>query len=112
MKRFSYSLTRKKISVRLSAPCLKAVDTLVVGVGTPQSCGLRKTALEFVRQDEPTDAGALGTRECVLFARVMELVDVPDSKSGGFGRAGSSPALGTRRSNMAFCFIKKFSFTY
>ena len=30
-----------------------------------------------------------------LFARVMELVDVPDSKSGGFGRAGSSPALGT-----------------
>ena len=69
----------------------------MVGVGTPQSCGLRKTALEFVRQDEPTDAGALGTRECVLFARVMELVDVPDSKSGGFGRAGSSPALGTRR---------------
>lgn len=84
----------------------------MVGVGTSQSCGLRKTALEFVRQDEPTDAGALGTRECVLFARVMELVDVPDSKSGGFGRAGSSPALGTRRSNMAFCFIKKFSFTY
>ena len=71
------------------------MDTLVVGVGTPQSCGLRKTALEFVRQDEPTDAGALGTRECVLFARVMELVDVPDSKLGGFGRAGSSPALGT-----------------
>ena len=67
----------------------------MVGVGTPQSCGLRKTALEFVRQDEPTDAGGLGTRECVLFARVMELVDVPDSKSGGFGRAGSSPALGT-----------------
>ena len=29
------------------------------------------------------------------YARVMELVDVPDSKSGGFGRAGSSPALGT-----------------
>ena len=55
----------------------------MVGVGTSQSCGLRKTALEFVRQDEPTDAGALGTRECVLFARVMELVDVPDSKSGG-----------------------------
>lgn len=66
MKRFSCSLKRKKILVRLSAPCLKAVDTLVVGVGTPQSCGLRKTALEFVRQDEPTDAGALGTRECVF----------------------------------------------
>ena len=32
-----------------------------------------------------------------LYARVMELVDVPDSKSGGFGRAGSSPALGTIR---------------
>ena len=94
MKRFSYS-KRKKISVWLSAPSLKAVDTPVVGVETPQSCGLRKTALEFVRQDEPTDAGALGTGECVLFARVMELVDVPDSKSGGFGRAGSSPALGT-----------------
>ena len=72
------------------------MDTLVVGVGTPQSCGLRKTALEFVRQDEPTDAGALGTRECVLFARVMELVDVPDSKSGAARRAGSSPALATR----------------
>ena len=25
----------------------------------------------------------------------MELVDVPDSKSGGVTRAGSSPALGT-----------------
>lgn len=33
--------------------------------------------------------------KCVLFARVMELVDVPDSKSGGVTRAGSSPALGT-----------------
>ena len=71
------------------------MDTLVVGVGTPQSCGLRKTALEFVRQDEPTDAGALGTRECVLFARVVELVDALDSKSSIFGCAGSSPALGT-----------------
>ena len=71
------------------------MDTLVVGVGTPQSCGLRKTALEFVQQDEPTDAGALGTRECVLFARMMELVDVLDSKSSAYGRAGSSPALGT-----------------
>ncbi len=30
-----------------------------------------------------------------LFARVMELVDVPDSKSGAERRAGSSPALGT-----------------
>ena len=45
---------------------------------------------------EPTDAGALGTEKCVLFARVMELVDVPDSKSGGVTRAGSSPALGTK----------------
>ena len=84
----------------------------MVGVGTSQSCGLRKTALEFVRQDEPTDAGALGTRECVLFARVVELVDALDSKSSIFGCAGSSPALGTKRSNMTFCFIKKFSFTY
>ena len=67
----------------------------MISVVTPQSCGLRKTVLEFVRQDEPTDAGGLGTNKCVLFARVMELVDVPDSKSGGFGRAGSSPALGT-----------------
>lgn len=95
MKRFSYSLTRKKISVRLSAPCLKAVDTLVVGVGTLQSCGLRKTALEFVRQDEPTDAGALGTRECVLLARVMELVDVEVSKTSAARHAGSNPASGT-----------------
>ena len=47
------------------------------------------------RYGEPTDAGALGTEKCVLFARVMELVDVPDSKSGGVTRAGSSPALGT-----------------
>ena len=45
--------------------------------------------------DEPTDAGGLGIDKCVLFARVMELVDVPDSKSGGVTRAGSSPALGT-----------------
>ena len=45
--------------------------------------------------DEPTDAGALGTRECVLFARVVELVDALDSKSSIFGCAGSSPALGT-----------------
>ena len=57
------------------------MDTLAVGVGTPQSCGLRKTVLEFVRQDEPTDAGGLGTDKCVLYARVMELVDVTDSKS-------------------------------
>lgn len=48
----------------------------MVGVGTPQSCGLRKTALEFVQQDEPTDAGALGTRECVLFVLVTELAYV------------------------------------
>ena len=30
-------------------------------------------------------------------AGVMELVDIPDLKSGGFGRAGSSPAARTRR---------------
>ena len=82
------------------------MDTLVVGVETPQSCGLRKTALEFVRQDEPTDAGALGTRECVLFARVMELVDVPDSKSGGFSRAGSSPALGTKGCRYSYYYLR------
>ena len=52
------------------------MDTLVVGVGTPQSCGLRKTALEFVQQDEPTDAGALGTRKCVLYVLVTELAYV------------------------------------
>lgn len=69
----------------------------MVGVGTPQSCGLRKTALEFVRQDEPTDAGALGTRECVLLARVMELVDVEVSKTSAARHAGSNPASGTRR---------------
>ena len=28
-------------------------------------------------------------------AQVAELVDAPDSKSGSFGSAGSSPALGT-----------------
>ena len=66
----------------------------MVGVETPQSCGLRKTALEFVRQDEPTDAGALGTRKCVLFARVMELVDVPDSKSGPFEGCGFESRFG------------------
>ena len=81
MKRFSYSLTRKKISVRLSTPCLKAVDTLVVGVGTPQSCGLRKTVLEFVRQYEPTDAGGLGIDKCVLFAQMSELVYEEVSKT-------------------------------
>ena len=54
---------------------------------------------------EPTDAGALGTRECVLFARVMELVDVPDSKSGGVTRAGSSPALGTILARKLFAII-------
>lgn len=31
-----------------------------------------------------------------IFGRVMELVDVPDSKSGAARRAGSSPALATR----------------
>ena len=81
MKRFSYFLKRKKISVWLSPLYPKTVDTLVVGVGTPQSCGLRKTALEFVRQDEPTDAGALGTRECVLFAQMSELVYEEVSKT-------------------------------
>ena len=30
------------------------------------------------------------------YGRVMELVDVPDSKSGAARRAGSSPALATR----------------
>ena len=40
-----------------------------------------------------------------LFARVMELVDVPDSKSGGATRAGSSPAPGTIRSNTDLYFI-------
>ena len=76
------------------------MDTPVVSVETPQSCGLRKTALEFVQQDEPTDAGALGTRECVLFARVAELADALDSKSSIFGCAGSNPALGTIESRM------------
>ena len=54
---------------------------------------------------EPTDAGALGTKKCVLFARVMELVDVPDSKSGGVTRAGSSPALGTILARKLFAII-------
>ena len=44
---------------------------------------------------EPTDAGDLGTDKCVLYARVVELVDAPDSKSGGTSRVGSSPTMGT-----------------
>ena len=40
-----------------------------------------------------------------LLARVMELVDVPDSKSGGVTRAGSSPALGTILARKLFAII-------
>ena len=57
------------------------MDTLAIDVGKPQSCGLRKTALEFVQKDEPRDAAVLGTRKCVLYARVAELADALDSKS-------------------------------
>ena len=32
-----------------------------------------------------------------LYARVVELVDAPDSKSGGVTRVGSSPTMGTIR---------------
>ena len=49
------------------------------------------------RYREPTDAGALGTEKCVLFARVAELADALDSKSSIFRCAGSNPALGTMR---------------
>lgn len=47
-----------------------------------------------------------------LFAGVMELVDVPDSKSGAARRAGSSPAPGTIKTKQAavhqglFCFLE------
>ena len=44
-------------------------------------------------------------RNAFLFARVMELVDVPDSKSGGVTRAGSSPALGTILARELFAII-------
>ena len=45
--------------------------------------------------DEPTDAGGLGIDKCVLFARVMELVDVEVSKTSAARHAGSNPASGT-----------------
>ena len=56
------------------------VDTLAVGVGTPLTLG-HLSSLWNSRHGEPTDAGGLGTDKCVLYARVMELVDVTDSKS-------------------------------
>ena len=41
-----------------------------------------------------------------LFARVMELVDVPDSKSGGVTCAGSSPALGTKGCRYSYYYLR------
>ena len=46
-------------------------------------------------------AGAFGYRTKTNFygARVAELVDAPDSKSGSFGSAGSIPASGTKKTS-------------
>jgi len=38
-------------------------------------------------------------------ARMMKLVDIPDLKSGGFGRAGSIPAPGTTDCNQLILLV-------
>ena len=45
----------------------------------------------------------------MLYAGVMELVDVPHSKCGGEIRAGSSPATGTIKSKRYRCHWQKAS---